>query len=301
MIKKIYHSILNNVKQEKIKKLLEINNYLNSYDYNSDYLSNTPLENNENYIWQLWFQGENNAPHIVKQCVESIKNFHPEKKIVVVDETSIDNYLEIPQFIKDKYKQKIISKAHYSDYIRTCLLAKYGGIWIDATVLLTDKIPDEILNQDFYVFKNPIWFEYKKVPSENLFKVFLSIDAEAGFYGSNWFIVSKSNNLIMKLQKQLLEEYWRKEDTLMHYFMYHFIFSKLLINNNECREIFEKMLSGSNKAPHYLQNVFNRKSCSLEFETIKKTTSIHKLTYKFDKVIPNSFLDRILKNYKENQ
>lgn len=52
----------------------------------------------------------------------------------------------------------------------TCrIIGHYGGAWMDATILLTDEIPQEILNSDFFVFHNslgeidnpvlyPVWF-----------------------------------------------------------------------------------------------------------------------------------------------
>ena len=299
MIKKFYHLILDNIKHKKIEKLLEINSYLENFDYNPESLQNEPPKEDGNYIWQLWLQGENNIPPMVRKCLDSVKKYCPYNyKIIVLDNEKVKKYIEIDKNIEYKYKNKLISNAHYSDYIRTCLLEKYGGIWIDATVLLTGKIPDKILNQQFFVFKNPIWYEHKKVPSENLFKVFLSIDKESGFYGSNWFIVAKNDCLIVKIQKYLLEQYWNKENSLCNYFLYHFFISKTLIKNEICKNIFENMYSCSNRATHFLQNMLKEKFCALEFEEIKNTTPIHKLTYKYKKVIPNSFLEHILQNYK---
>ena len=292
----IYRFFLRKFKEKQKNAILYANEYLEKFDY-SAIPENKETNNNEmsECIWQLWYQGEDSAPLIVKKCLQSVKKFNPDKKIIVLDDNSIDKYIEIPLYIKTKYQAGIITKAHYSDYIRTCLLSKYGGIWIDATVLLTDIIPKEIVNQDFFVFKNPLWFNRKIVPSENLFKTFLTIDKDAGLYGSNWFIVSKPNNTIINLQKELLEQYWEKENSLIHYFLYHLFISKTLIKNTACKQIFESMYSLSNKEPHILQSLLHDKFDPDLSEGIKYLTPIHKLTYKFDKITKNSFLQKILK------
>lgn len=294
LFKKVYKLLIKKVEENKKNALLRTNEYLEKFDYSI--VGTDEADTDSNYIWQLWNQGEQSAPPLVKKCLQSVKKFNQDKKIVVLDDISIDKYIEIPEFIKEKYKKSVISHAHYSDYIRTCLLAKYGGIWIDATVLLTDKIPQNIMNQDFFVFKNPLWYNYPKVPDENLFKLFLIVENNAGLFGSSWFIVSKPNNPIVLLQKQLLEQYWCSENKLIHYFLYHIFISKSLIKNNVCKKIFENMHSLSNQEPHILQNIFQEEFNAELFEKVKQLTTIHKLTYKFEKIAPNSYAELILKN-----
>lgn len=57
--------------------------------------------------------------------------------------------------------------------MRVALLDHYGGTWMDATILHTDEIPQEILNSVFFVFHNllceidnpvlyPVWFIHAK-------------------------------------------------------------------------------------------------------------------------------------------
>ncbi len=294
MLKLIYKYIRNKNIRKKINNLLWVNEFLDKFSYEKIETSNSSVEDNK-YIWQLWLQGEENVPSIVRKCLDSVKRYCPsDYKVLFLDKDSIKNYIEIDANIEYKYENNLISNAHYSDYIRTCLLAKYGGIWIDSTVLLTDNIPKFILAQDFFVFKNPIWFINKVVPNESLFKVFLQTDKDAGLYGSSWFILSKPNSHILKIQKDLLEKYWKSENKLCHYFLYHFFISKTLIKDNICKNIFENMYSLSNREPHILQQVLMQKYDKDQLEEIKKLSSIHKLTYKFDKIEKGSFLEFIL-------
>lgn len=98
------------------------------------YVLQIPIESNENkesdYVWLYWAQGEENAPDLVKNCLKSVHTYCKDKNIIVLDDNTIENYIDIPDFIKEKYKKNIISKPHFSDYLRTSLLAKYGGTWM---------------------------------------------------------------------------------------------------------------------------------------------------------------------------
>lgn len=58
----------------------------------------------------------------------------------------MNNYIKIPDIIQDRVESKKISMAQYSDIIRMCLLAEYGGLWIDSTVLVTQLIPSIFLS-----------------------------------------------------------------------------------------------------------------------------------------------------------
>ena len=148
--------------------------YLNKYHYILDKEFKICAEDNKysNCIWQLWLQGFDNAPDIVKKCVKSVKYFCHDKKIIYLDEKNISNYITIPEHIMHKYKKGIISPAHFSDYIRVALLSKYGGLWLDSTILLTDKIPDEIFESKIFLFKDLGWFDQydscKKMSRKNV-------------------------------------------------------------------------------------------------------------------------------------
>ena len=93
-------------------------------------------------IWVCWLQGEESAPAIVKKCINSIRKHSAGYEVVVVTSDNLGSLVEIPSFITEKLKKKRMQFATYSDYIRLALLAKYGGIWIDATVFLSAPIPD---------------------------------------------------------------------------------------------------------------------------------------------------------------
>ena len=141
------------IRNKKWKKFSrEYRNILNKINYEKENYDKEGIDN----IWICWFQGEKNSPPIVKKCIESIKKYNKDKKIHIITEDNISEYVEFPNYIYDKWKKGIITNTHLSDLLRLELLIKYGGLWLDATTLLTGEIPDVI-------FKNNIFINVKAI------------------------------------------------------------------------------------------------------------------------------------------
>lgn len=212
-------------------------------------------------IWQFWDSGIENAPELVKHCVESVDKFEPDKKHVVLSLETIKNYVEIPQKYYDLLKSKKMGMAHFSDILRTYLLLKYGGCWIDSTVLLTEKLPEYITNSDLFLFQN-----YKN-------------DDLDGLNIASYFIHSKPNNKILNILKSVLEKYWNDNDFLMNYFMYLHAFT-MVTTSKELKTEWSKLPFVSFIPVQHFQNELLYKFDEKRWETIKSTTGVHKLTHK---------------------
>ena len=102
-------------------------------------------------IWLFWNTGLEQAPEIVKTCYQSIKKYAG-RQVVLLTENNVQNYINMPDYLNEKLKSGVLPLAIYADLMRVALLEHYGGTWMDATILLTDKIPQEILNSDFLCF-----------------------------------------------------------------------------------------------------------------------------------------------------
>jgi len=80
-------------------------------------------------------------PEVVKVCYASLlKNADGQKRNLI----PADNYAlfaDVPEYIIEKHKKGMISHTHFSDILRMCLLSKHGGLWIDATVYVSGKLP----------------------------------------------------------------------------------------------------------------------------------------------------------------
>lgn len=146
---KFFHNIF--IKR-KNKKYIEPYKFLNKYSYSINNVLDKSTENNDDEmpIWQCWLQGTNNMPDLVKICMQSVKKFNPNRKIIILTEENIKDYIKLPDYIIEKYKKGIIPKPQFSDILRLSILKEYGGVWIDATIYLTGKLPEGIFSSDFF-------------------------------------------------------------------------------------------------------------------------------------------------------
>lgn len=231
--------------------------------------------------WQFWHNGLSSAPDIVKQCHRSVQKYCEPENVIFLDIKTIGNHVEIPGYIYDKMNQGQISKAHFSDILRTALLSQQGGVWLDSTVYLSDHIPCDLIKEKLFAFSTP--------PVELLGSPFIK--------ASSWFLIGKINSIILKKLLAFLLEFWRNEICHPHYYTFHLAFCLLTESCIECKKEWEKVEFFTQINPHLLQrsliNPFNK----VLFEKIKAASFVHKLTYYgLDECKTNAetFLDHIL-------
>jgi len=212
-------------------------------------------------IWVCWLQGHAHAPALVKKCIESIQKNSAGREVVEINEENLGTYITFPKHIEIKYKKGLITKTHFSDIIRIALLAEYGGIWIDATVFLSAPLPD-------YIFQYPL-FCYKM-------SLFSNTKAKA----SSWFIAAKAQNKIILQTRELLYEYWRWENFLKHYFIFHLFFSIAIESDEENKKQWQSIPYYNNVNTHVLQFELLNQYDEKRLNEICAYASVHKLNYK---------------------
>ena len=259
------------------------------YEYVLKYCKNNQEKNQQNFvpsetlpIWQIWFQGETEAPEIVKLCFESIEKYNSNRQIIRLTENNYHNYIDLPDYIIDKYNKGIITPVHLSDIIRVCLLARYGGTWIDATVLLTNEISPQILKSNFFGFritKESSWF-----------------DCHNFLTSASWFMHAQPNNNIICCVRNALFDYWKNENKIIDYFLIYFIFTGLINNHSHLAQEWKLSINLIEEPTHRIQSFFDKKFSLTELKEIKQKSSTHKLTYRYKHKIEGSFLDILLKN-----
>lgn len=219
----------------------------------------------EKYIWTLWWQGEENAPELVKKCFINMKKYSGGAEVVILDECNYRNYVDIPEIINEKFKEGKITITHLSDIIRFLLLDKYGGLWLDSTIYVSDYISDDMFNYDFFSIKNGT--NDKKNISQNRWTSFL--------------IGGKAGNVVFKDVLNMFIRYWENNDELACYFLIDFYLNHEYKNS----EIFRDQID---LLPDYKGNIFemagNLKSVS-DMDEIKCTGIFQKLNWRFqDKI-----------------
>lgn len=162
-------------------------------------------------VWWCWLQGEENAPEIVKACLNSLrKNLPQEYEIRVVDETNWRQWVSLPDYIVAKRRKGQIPPALFSDLLRLELLIKYGGTWIDSTVLCIGEDGYRLLEADLF------FFQY-------------TAPGNPKFGGiSNWFISAHSNHKVLMTMRDILMAYWRDYDCTLDYYIFHLFFGGMV-------------------------------------------------------------------------
>ena len=145
--------------------------------------------------------------------------------------------------------------------MRVALLEHYGGTWMDATILLTDEIPQEILNSDFFVFHNSLG----EIDNPVLYPV--------------WFIHAKQHNRTICEIRNVLFAYWKRNNQVPEYLFSNIVITQIMRSSPEVEK---KMPYLNSDYSEYLVRVLGDKFTEEKFNWIKRLTGIHKLTYKLE-------------------
>ncbi len=224
-------------------------------------------------LWQYWHQGKENAPELIQRCFESVQKYEGDRKINILSFDTIKDYVELPQRYYDLVSSGKMPVALFSDILRMYLLTQYGGVWIDSTILLTDKIPQEIIDSSFCVVRK----DPEKDNQENKM--------------SCYFIRADKNSPNLNAIKRTLENYWAENDFMINYFMFEHISTMLSDKTPELKAEWDKMPYLDGEICGKLQTIMDKNFSQEEFNELKSETFMHKLTYK--KQPSKEFLDNM--------
>lgn len=257
----IYH-YLHSIKYRYVKKYIysnyskKISNIKRKISRKSD---TEQIIENTKYVWVFWWQGLESAPELVRQCISNIKkNLGDKRKVIIVSKNNYNNYISVPSTILTKVENGTFTFTLFADYVRFCLLSKYGGIWCDATIFINDrfKLPD---NFKFFTVKHGLYSNWHVC---------------AGKWSSFFLACGKNNNGIFFV-KELLEEYMIKEQIFIAYLL---VDDLIKIAYEEIPSFKEEV----DKVPFNNANVFK---LNKELDNIYKSnysipSQINKLSYK---------------------
>ena len=260
-----------------------VKNYINaSYDLSKLFPEGSSVPDEKN-VWVYWNTGIETAPEIVKKCFAQLQKNIPEGyRLILLTKENVHSYVKFPSFVQDKLARGRISQAHFSDMLRAALIYRYGGIWFDATCLLTRKIPDRVLNSKFFVFQANRLTMYETYPPIKC---------------SSWFIASSIRNCrILERTLQVLLAYWQTNERILHYYLYHIVVAAVVDNDEQSAKIWKEMPYICNMDPHVLMYSFENNYSESEWQNAMESCFVHKLTYKFDKKLMDSTTENILQH-----
>ena len=205
---------------------------------------------------------------MVKACYNSLTRLTG-YSLIVIDEKNWREYIELPDYIIRRREKRQIPPAHFSDLLRLELLIKYGGTWIDSTVLCTGVNNDNENANVNYLDTDLFMFQYTQPGS-----------SEWGGIG-NWFISACTNNEVLMVLRDMLYAYWREHDCVLNYYLFHLFFGML-------REVFPEQIAAMPYAyaPRSLALVhhWGERFDETKWKRLTERVCFHKLTYMKDKV-----------------
>ena len=164
------------------------------------YVENAP-------IWICWWTGEETAPPLVQKCISSIRENAGNHPVYLITENNYCDYLTIPDYMLDKVHAHKMGLAHLSDYIRSALLAAYGGLWLDATIFCSQTVPEEYFLMPVFTCKSP------KAPSRYISELQWTTFVLGGWKG----------NVLYRYLKIAFESYWKENNTAIDYLFFDYL------------------------------------------------------------------------------
>lgn len=248
------HSSIINYLEKKYKKEIEtITTEIKQYK----------PHNKDNYcIWQCWWQGPEKMDELLRICTTSVKR---NANCATINFITLDNYkdyIKFPDFIENKFINGKISLTELSDILRVNLLWVYGGLWIDATVLINAPIQD-IGKYNFYT-----------CPERPIDNQFVS-----DYKWSTSIMGGKANEPIFGFVSKMFENYWNKENKLIDYYLLDYL---IVLGYKYVKDIKDDIdtVPYNNIQKHSLQKYLNNKFDEDIWREISSDTHIFKLSRK---------------------
>ncbi|MDE5968175.1 MAG: capsular polysaccharide synthesis protein [Muribaculaceae bacterium] len=257
--------------------------YLRRYAPEVSKLKPEPMAggNEPERAFTIWFQGEDNAPELVKACFRSMRR-HLKQDLVVLDENTLFDWITLPDFIVRKWKEGKIPHTQFSDICRIELLYEHGGVWLDATDYVTAPIPQYIMDEDFFLFMagSKIRGSYALIQS--------------------CFIRGKKGNELLSIWRAANNIYWKDENSKINYFIHHLLLNLAVDNNADAAELFARMPKVDQDPTHALWGDHATDTYSPQlFDELTRDSFFQKTNYKDSRLAsaaPDSIAQFILKS-----
>lgn len=266
---------------EIILRKLNINTYLPNFIYDAFHLmaekdicknlkgfsiNEEQIEKNLTFkpvIWVMWWQSED-IPHLVKDNIRRMKQ-NSDYPVIVLNEKNIGKYLNISPTILKNVRDEKVGLATFADYIRSALLYKYGGIWLDSTIYVANKIPNIFKDNAFFTIKG-VKPSVHKFVSKGRWSVYV-LGAEPG---KEYF----------KFTRDALKYYIENNIKLTDYFMLDYLLDLSYKENiGNFKNDIEKV-EINNINVEVLSGLMNQPFDSRQFNKLKEGTYLFKLSNK---------------------
>lgn len=227
-------------------------------------------------IWIMWWQGAERMPPIVQTCYNSVLRHKGNHEVILLDQYNFRDFIDIPDEIINKIK-RIERIAYVSDLIRFGLLSKYGGIWLDSTIFISNDIKG--FDVSLYSLRH----------ANGMARFVLNGDK----WSSYMFASTKDHPFTTAVFESLLE-YFNKFDYLVDYLLTDYLIANMYLSNKLFKLFIDEFPLDN---PNSLQLLLERDLPLNErkLKEILKNNTYHKLDWRLI-IKPNSMLSYVLNN-----
>ncbi len=219
-------------------------------------------------LWTLWLSGWDNSPEIVRACSTSWKRLNPDWQIRRLTRKHLHRLFP-PTSPFSRLIDLDLPPEAVSDIVRIELLARFGGVWADATTYCLAPLDNWLppaMPHGFFAFDRP-------GPDRML---------------STWFLAARPASPVVQLWRMLSEKYWMGRSERDAYFWLHYRFADAYIADPEVRRIWDATPKRSANAPHvfipYQERLYARLTRAARKIVESGATPLLKLTHKLDSV-----------------
>ncbi len=222
----------------------------------------TPQSSSLSPIWVCWWQGKESMPPIVQTCFHALCKQAGTHPVHLITQKNISQYVTIPKYILQKVQKGNISFTHFSDILRMCLLYEHGGLWIDATVYVSQPIPEEI-------FMQPLFTVASHIATDNI-----SQGRWAGF-----ILGSPPKGILCSFTREVFFQYWKKERRLLDYFLIDYIIATAYYNLPSVNKLLNAIPTSHTRL-FDMEGLLNQPYNEKRFLQLCQQQLFHKLSYK---------------------
>lgn len=253
-----------------------LENYVNGNIETYSLQPKKKIVDSEKIIWQYWGQGfsENDVPEVVQICFDSVDKYKGDYTVIRLCDDTLLDYIEFPKDVWEKYRTGVVGPTHFTDLIRIALLTAYGGVWLDATILLTDTLEDKLVDNEWFLYQRDTQQEDKELWSRT-YAYYFGWHKEFKVRMLSSIIYSKLGAMVLSDLCQLMLYYWKTENGIKDYFFFQILFTQYMekFPERNCPIV-------SDCLPNMLQNYITGSYRKYSVPEILTKVSIHKLSYK---------------------
>jgi len=245
----------------EVKKSIQL--FINNFPENITNL-NIPFWGGTIVSWTCWWQGIEQAPELVKACIESQRRNLPEGvHQIIITKDNYQEYIALPDYIIEKLNKGYITLTTLSDIIRATLLYRYGGFWMDSTLLVLQPLDKDILNYPIYT---------RNLPETQYC---------TNVMWSGWFIYAQAGNKLFQFLSGAFYFYYSIYDNIKYYLTVDYIIAIACNMFSEVEKELEAIPYNNEYALELCKHLTENIDEKTYLDYVSKS-SIQKLTYKLD-------------------